>query len=297
MENVHNQIEEIEPMEAEIEAENEETGLVKTTKESIDSMLALAENIDRLIDAQNKIRAAIMKLAQPGDWVMFGKKGDGGKAEIGFAGCMRIASTLGVNLTNWTHSKELNRDEIGEYYRHEYECDVSYRGRLVRVFGRASSRDKFLGKVKGEYRPLSEIDEGNIKMIARRSAMKEGTKILFGLHHMDPTFVEKYGIKLENVAGYSFKSQEEQVDATAALVVVVADSVLHKEGKSASGRIWKLYKISSAEGDEFFTFSSIFHDTALKAKAQKLQASVSYKVDDKGSKKITAISVTDNPAF
>src|SRR3990167_6388696 len=166
----------IEAVEPEIESENEETGLVRTTKEGIDSMLALADNIDRLIEAQNKIRTAVMKLAQPGDWVLFGKEGEGGKAEIGFAGCMRIASTLGVNFTNWTHSKELNRDEIGEYYRHEYECDVSYRGRLVRVFGRASSRDKFLGKVKGEYRPLSEIDEGNIKMIARRAAMKEGTR-------------------------------------------------------------------------------------------------------------------------
>src|SRR3990167_6591528 len=136
----------VDVLEPELEAGPEASGLVVTSKTAVEDTLYIADNIEKLIDAQNRIRAAVMKLAQPGDWVLFGEK-EKGKAEIGFAGAMRIGSVLGVNFTNWEAKKEIGRDEIGEWYRWEFEADVSSRGRNVRVYGRASSRDKFLGKV------------------------------------------------------------------------------------------------------------------------------------------------------
>lgn len=194
---------EIEVIEQDIETAPDAGGLVTQSVSDIETMIALSENIDRAIAAQNKIRAALMKLAQPGDWVKFGDK-----AEIGFAGAMRIGSTIGVNFTNWTEKKEKDRDELGEWYRWEYECDVTYSNRTIRVYGRAGSRDKFFGKAYGNLKPLHEVDEGNIKMAARRAAMKEGVKVLFGLHHMDPSYLSKFGINLEEATGYDHKESK-----------------------------------------------------------------------------------------
>lgn len=281
----------IEVSEPEIEALPEAGGLVTTSKEGIDDLLYLADNIDKVIAAQNKIRGAIMGLAQPGDWVLFGNdKEKAGKAELGFAGAMRIASTLGVNFTNWEAKKEAERDDLGEFYRWEFEVDASYRNRTIRVYGRASSRDKLLGKVGGVYRPLHDIDEGNIKMIARRAAMKEGTKVLFGLHHMDPEYIKKFGITLVSAGGYSFKSQETNVAETPnAVSVMVEEAILLKSGKSASGKPWTLYKITGTEGDVFHTFSATDLEVAHRAKAAGTPVTISFTVTEKGGKNITSI--------
>lgn len=267
----------IEVLEPEIETAPEASGLVAESQGSIDSMLLLADNIDRLIEAQNKIRAAVMKLAQPGDWVKFGD-GDTQKAEIGFAGAMRIGSTLGVNFTNWEARKESGRDESGEWYRWEYECDASYRGRIIRVYGRAGSRDKFFGKVRGEFKPLHEVDEGNIKIAGRRAAMKEGVKVLFGLHHMDPNFVSKYGISLASAGGHSFKSVEQKASESNVTSVQI-ESVMKREG-TTNGRKWEMFIIKDAEGVEYKTFSKEIAEIS-KALIGK-SASIQFSKNDKG---------------
>ena len=284
---------EIETLDQEIEALPEAGGQRDTgnSQQAITDMLFLADNIDKMIEAQNKIRSAVLKLAQPGDWVLFGN-GEASKAEIGFAGAMRIGSTLGVSFTNWDSKKETGHDTIGSWYRWECECDVSYKGRLCRVYGRASSRDKFFGKEKGEYKELHEIDEGNIKIIARRSAMKEGVKVLFGLHHMDPEFIKKYGIKLSSAGGHTFKSQDKKADETNALQDEVLSAEIAKEGEK-NGKKWKLHKIIIGNGTELFSWKDEDYQVALKAKALKMLVRISFTVTDKGGKQITAISLTD----
>ena len=38
--------------------------------------------------------------------------------------------------------------------------------------------------------------------------MKEGVKVLMGLHHMDPAELEAAGLKMESAGGYEFKDNE-----------------------------------------------------------------------------------------
>lgn len=273
--------------EAEIEALPESGGLVTTGKNSINEMLTLADNIDRMIEAQNKIRSAFLKLAQPSDWVLFGD-GNGGKAEIGFAGAMRIGSTLGVNFTNWEGKKESGRDDIGEWYRWEYECDVSYSGRIVRVYGRAGSRDKFFGKMKGEYRPLHEIDEGNIKIVALRSAMKEGVKVLFGLHHMDPEFLKKYGIRLDSAGGHSFKNQDQKAEEAQSVTVQISEITMKKGDK------WTRYSVKDVEGGIYTTFNETLATEAKRAKESQEPAALTYVKDQYGLKLLSINGVTSS---
>ena len=278
----------VEAIEPDIETTPEAGGLIATSRESVEDLYYLADNIEKMISAQNKIRLAVLKLAQPGDWVTFGKE-DKEKAEIGFAGALRIGSTLGVSFTNWESKKETGRDDIGEWYRWEFECDSVFRGRIVRVYGRAGSRDKFFGKDKGEFKEIHDIDEGNIKMAARRAAMKEGVKVLFGLHHMDPTYLKANGVKLASAGGYAFKSTDEKAAETQNITEIIKDAILAKSGKKANGQAWNLYKITMADGSELATFSDTEHKKAVEFVKSGQVAQVNFKINDKGSKVIESI--------
>lgn len=284
---------ELEMEEPEIETGPEVGGLVApASKQSVEDMYFLADNIEKMIAAQNKIRMAVLKLAQPGDWVLFGKdekKNEAGKAEIGFAGALRIGSTLGVSFTNWEAKRETGRDEIGEWFRWEFECDAIFRGRSIRVYGRAGSRDKFFGKAYGEYKLLQDVDEGNIKVSARRGAMKEGIKCLFGLHHMDPDFLRTNGIKLDSAGGHSFKGQEQSAEDAKAVTVQIESAVLEKSGTTKAGKPWTIYKIVDAEGGVYFTFSATMFNDAVAAVKNKNTVTITYSVDDRGKNKLESL--------
>jgi len=232
--------------ENEVETFPEATGVVGGAL-GIEDQLALDENIGKLVDAQNKIRMTLLRLAQSGDWVIFGD-GEKAKAELNFAGAMRIGSTLGCSFTNWSAQKETGADEKGSWYRWDYECDAVFRGRSIRVYGRAASRDKFFGKAHGEYKALADVDEGNIRQAARRGAMKEGVKVLFGMHHMDPKELEKVGIKMDSATGVSFKSAETKSEEAQTATVAVQDVRVKK------GDNWTKYTIIDVEGVSYSTF-------------------------------------------
>lgn len=236
---------------------------------AIEDQIVLAENIGKMVEAQNKIRMALLGLAQKGDWVVFGN-GENEKAELGFAGSMRIGATLGVSYTNWAAEKEVGTDEKGSWYRWNYECDAIFRGRTVRTYGRASSRDKFFGKVRGEYKALHDIDEGNIRMAARRGAMKEGIKVLFGLHHFEPDTLKKHGVRLEGAMGHEFKSAEKAAEETQSVTVKVADVRMKK------GDNWTKYTIIDVEGASYSTFSETAAKTAKDAKEGGKDVTISF---------------------
>src|SRR5262245_50781718 len=177
------------------EVEGGESGQIVPIS-SNDQLLALeemAKNADRMIAAKQKIWTACLKITKPGDWTVFESQGKK-KAEVGHAGAFRYAAFLGISFTNWTAEKVSDSDEKGAWYRWDFECDAVFAGRTIRVYGRAGSRDKFFGKKDGVYKELHDVNEGDIKMAARRNAMKEGVKSLMGIHHMDPTELEAAGV-------------------------------------------------------------------------------------------------------
>src|SRR3990167_463023 len=173
------------------------------------SLEKMAQNADRMIAAKQKIWAACIKITKPEDWTVFSSQGKQ-KAELGHAGALRYAAFLGISFTNWTAQKESGMDEKGQWYRWDFECDAVFAGRTIRVYGRAGSRDKFFGKDHGSFKELHDVNEGDIKMAGRRNAMKEGVKVLMGLHHMDPAELEAAGLKMGNAGGYAFKSNDEK---------------------------------------------------------------------------------------
>lgn len=196
--------------------EFEPTGLIEKEIADIDELrLAewLAGNIDKFVEARRKIWQGILKLAMPGDWVVFeSKDGEGkirGRVCLSGAGAERIGS-LGVKFVNWKDArKEIGQDEKGPWYRYWYECDAIFGSRILKAIGRASSRDKFFSMAHGEMKELSEIDEGNIRVAAYHNCMKEGIRILFGLRSIPKEEFEKAGIELVYARRVTFASKEE----------------------------------------------------------------------------------------
>ena len=259
----NNEMREIEAIEKDIEPLPEAGGLLSATKSSTEDMFWLADNIEKIIQSQNKIRLGILKLAQPGDWIIFGNETTK-KAEIGFAGANRIGSTLGISFKNWNAEKIKDSDEKGEYYRWEFTCDAMFRNSEVRVYGRASSRDKFFGKAYGELKPLHDIKEDDIKVAAMRAAKKEGVRDLLGLHHMDPDFLSKNGVVLASAGGHTFKGREEQASETT-VVNIAIEEVTQKNGNT-NGKSWIKYTVKDIEGSVYSTFSESIAKEASKFK-------------------------------
>jgi len=270
-----------EVVDEEIETGPEAGGLVPfTNKEQVQDLIYFAENVNQVIEAQNKIRAAILKLTQPADWAIFGA-GEKKTAEIGFAPANRIGSTLGVSYTNWFSEKITGTDDKGSWYRWEYQCDAIFRNRTIRVYGRAGSRDVFFGKKDGVFKELHEVNEGNIKMAAMRAAKKEGVKDLFGLHHLDPDYLKKYGIDLGSAGGHTFKDKDQKAEESQTVTVAIAE-VTQKVGEK-----WTKYTVQDVEGGIYVTFSQTLAEEAKKAKVSKTPVPIVYIKDQYGLKLIS----------
>lgn len=273
-----------EVVEPEIETAPEAGGLIVSSEQGLQDIQFLADNIEKMVAAATRIRLVLLKLAQPGDWVLFRnkkKEADPGKAEIGFAGANRIGSTLGVSFANWTAEKVTGRDDTGEWYRWEYQCDASHGKRCVRVFGRAGSRDVFFGKEDGKFKELQNVNEGNIKQAAMRAAKKEGVKDLFGLHHMDPKFLEANGIRLEDAGGYTFKNADDKAGETE-VVTVKIEEVTQKSSKPGE-KAWTKYTLHDSEGVGYSTFDKKIAEEASKIKKTGVTATINFKKTQYGN--------------
>lgn len=186
--------------------------LTPSVSGNVSDIYWLSENIDKLVEAHNKINNAILRLAKPGDWATFSSESDAmGTAELGFAGAFRISKTIGISFVNPTVIKVTGEDANGKWFRFESEVTCIFKGNSVRAWGRAGSRDKFFGFANDKWKPVEDINEGNIKMAAVRGAMKEGVKVLLGLHHFPMDDLKKAGIIVSTTRGHSFKSNPKPV--------------------------------------------------------------------------------------
>ena len=203
----------VEVVEEETELAPTHTGLIvedmPQSKKSAEDILWLAENIEALVTAKKKIVTAMLKMAVPGDWVSFSSDSDpDGSASLGYDGAMRIAEPCGISFIDRKVKKIIGRDKEGEWYRYESEVTCIRGGRQVRTWGRAGSRDVFFGKADGKWKDLSDINEGNVKMAAIHSSMKEGVRILLGITSFPVKDLIQMGVNVDFTKGYKFKSKD-----------------------------------------------------------------------------------------
>ncbi len=203
----------------------------------------------------------------------------GKRPYIGASGAEKIARRFGIGWRGLTFQREERTDEKGTYYVYTYKGTFCLPGGLqeIEAIGTCTSRSKFFG-TKTEYdeeghetlvlRPLSEIDEEDIKKTCLTNCRGNGVRQLIGLNGLTWEYLAKCGFSKENFQHVGFKGgakeemgQEEKdkregirtmilemeagdVNAAAGLLVKIT-TWRNKEGKLIPGKN-DPYKISDA---------------------------------------------------
>jgi len=131
-----------------------------------------------------RMKAAIEHLlisqTYPEDWTIQGD-GDKAKACLASAGAERIGRNFPIAFSDVKTGRETFEDEHGKGYRYICVGYATLYDRKVYAEGSYSTRDEFLGKAKGEWRPLEEINEGDIRSAAHHIFQGNAVKELLGL--------------------------------------------------------------------------------------------------------------------
>lgn len=152
---------------------------------------------DMAVAGLNKIKAISLKLTNRSDWAVFN-----GKPCLQNSGCMKVAGLWGVSFLDPKITETRRQDDKGEYIEFSCEGKADFRGRIVTDFGTASTRDKLLGSVHGELRPLSDVDLPSVKKMAVTNWQSRILKKILGLSfEMDD--LAQAGIKLDGGVKYA----------------------------------------------------------------------------------------------
>ncbi len=136
-----------------------------------------AELAPRFLKAMQTI---LMSQTFPQDWETFGT-GDKAKVCLSSAGAERVARLFDIQFFEVVSKREDFTDALGQGYRYVFEGKAALGSRVVFSQGTYSTRDKFLGFADGGYRPLEDINEGNIRNAAYHIFCGNAIKGLLGL--------------------------------------------------------------------------------------------------------------------
>ncbi len=145
-------------------------------------MQKMAKNSPALKQAQETL---LFTQTYPKDWVVFGEK-----ASLTSAGVERVARFFSIKLSEFENlGRQDFADEHGKGYRYVYQCRAQLRDRALYATGTYSTRDPFLGKARGEWKDLADINENDIQQAALRRCRGNAMRALLGLRQVP---VEEY---------------------------------------------------------------------------------------------------------
>ena len=184
----------------------EEEGLEKIPLEKI---VDLAE---KSVEALKKIRVISLKMTTANDWI-----DQQGKPYLTEDGAEAIAVTWGVDLFDMAVEKSYSEDEKGKFYIYTAKGKIYSKKlrRYIEEIGTCSQRDQFFGQVKGEFKPVSEIDETTIKKAAATNLKCRGIKACIGLKNVTYEELKAAGIDTSKIVKIKYKEGKERVAKTA----------------------------------------------------------------------------------
>ncbi len=250
-----------------------------------DTLVALAEQAEKRVEALNKIKRAALRSTNPHDWT-----DQGGKPYLEASGCQKVGRVFGVS---WRVGETKMENEEGGHFRYEYTGEFSLAGATITAIGTRSSKDGFFKKYdgKGESRtelPPSEIDKGDVQKSAYTNLLQNGIKSLLGLKNLSwDDLNECAGITKDLVAGVKYKkdgkTQEEIKSEGALSVTFIPSEVFVTNGKNQkTGKAYTKYTVKGPDG-EYNTFSETFAKKAQEAKSCNELITVTYKVSKFGN--------------
>ncbi len=260
----------------------DETGLTPITDATL---IGLAEQAEKRIDAMNKIKRIAIKLTNKHDWT-----DQSGKPYLQVSGAEKIARMFGIS---WRISEPVEEKADGGHFAFTYRGNFSLAGATIDAIGTRSSKDGFFKKYgysngdKTEL-PASEIDRGDVKKAAYTNCIGNGITRLLGLRNMTYEDLQEFsGISQDMIQKVGYKSKG-KVDAGIAsegaqTVTVIVTDIRKKEGKNAKGKAYVRFTIKDSANIEYATFSESFAKTAKEGKGAGIPVKITFKAGQYGN--------------
>jgi putative AlgH/UPF0301 family transcriptional regulator len=152
-----------------------------------DTLVSLAEQAEKRINAMKKIKQVSLKLTNRHDWT-----DQGGKPYLQVSGAEKIARMFGIS---WRISEPICEQQDGGHFSFTYKGYFSLAGATIEAIGTRNSKDGFFKKydwsktdedgnsIKEEL-PASEIDRGDVKKAAFTNCIGNGIVRLLGLRNL-----------------------------------------------------------------------------------------------------------------
>jgi hypothetical protein len=211
------------------------------------TLIQLAEQAEKRIDAMHKIKKVALRLTNVFDWVDQGT-GDKSKPYLQSSGAEKIARLFGIS---WQIDEPVLENEEGGHYSFTYKGYFSLAGATIEAIGTRSSKDGFFRKYdystgsKTEL-PASAIDRGDVKKAAYTNLLGNGITRILGLRNLTYEDLQEFaGISKEQIAKveYRRKSKETPKENGQALSVEVISEAQRK-------RLYAIYKGAGKTDDD-----------------------------------------------
>lgn len=260
------------------------------------TLIQLAEQAEKRIDAMHKIKKVALKSTNKSDWC-----DQNGKPYLMDSGATKIARLYGVS---WRLGEPIKEFEEGGHYSFTYKGEFSLAGATIEAIGTRSSKDPFFNRYSWEdgkktALPPSAIDAGDIKKAACTNCIVNGLTRLIGLRNLTYEDLQEFaGITREMIGKVEYKSKGKHTDKEIASegaqsVKFVPASVSIREGEK-NGKAWKKFIIKS-DTAEYSTFSETFAKLAKEAIGNNQPVKITFKSDKFGNTVEGLVSVERQP--
>lgn len=219
--------------------------------ESGDTLIAIAQNAEKRIQAVNKIKQIALQVTNQGDWI-----DENGKPYLQVSGAEKVGRLFGVS---WRIDDPDIEEHLDGHVTYTYKGYFMLAGKEIEAIGTRSSKDKFFSKAYGGDVDPGTINRGNVKKAAYTNLLGNGITRLLGIRNMTWDELAQAGI-VKGQSAYVDRSSKQKPQATQGNAGVSSPSNLqysmgilleftNKKGRSP-------YKFKIGDENEDMTYSS-----------------------------------------
>lgn len=253
------------------------------------TLIQIAEQAERRIDAMHKIKRVALKLTNRHDWT-----DQGGKPYLQVSGAEKVARLFGIS---WQIDEPVKELEDGGHFSYTYKGYFSLAGATIEAIGTRSSKDGFFKKYSwdkdenGESRktelPPSAIDAGDVKKAAYTNLLGNGISRILGLRNLTYEDLEEFaGITKDQLGKVDYKSKGNKKDTNIASedaqAATFCPSDIRMTTGEKNGKKWTKYTVKDGEA-AYTTFSENFAKLAKEAKESGRKITVTFKASQYGN--------------
>jgi hypothetical protein len=143
---------------------------------SSDTIIAIADQAERRIEAVKKIKTLALRVTNHQDWVDMG-----GKPYLQASGGEKVARLFGIC---WQVDEPTFLTEEDGHFMYGYVGKFSLGTATIEAVGTRSSRDAFFSTAKGADIPPTEIDRGDVKKAAYTNCIANGVTRILGIRNL-----------------------------------------------------------------------------------------------------------------